>query len=117
MTGSIVHLEIKVTNMPRAKKFYGKLFGWTFKDFAPTYSIFKAGKESFGGALDKVKTVSGKDATIPYIAVPSVEKTLAATKKMKIKTLIPRTEIGGGMGVMARIKDTEGNIIGIWSQK
>jgi len=42
---------------------------------------------------------------------------LAETKKMKLKTVLPRTEIGGDMGFMARIKDTEGNIIGIWSLK
>ncbi len=41
--GRLVHFEIHVDDMDRAKKFYGEVFGWTFED----YSEF-AGMPYFG---------------------------------------------------------------------
>ena len=32
--GRIVHFEIHVDDMERAKKFYGEVFGWTFEDWS-----------------------------------------------------------------------------------
>ena len=31
--GRIVHFEIHVDDMERAKKFYGEIFGWRFEDW------------------------------------------------------------------------------------
>ena len=33
MMGRLVHFEIHVSDMERAKKFYGEVFGWTFQDW------------------------------------------------------------------------------------
>ncbi|MBL3644218.1 VOC family protein [Bacillus sp. RHFB] len=32
--GRLVHLEIHVDDMERAKKFYGEVFGWSFQDWS-----------------------------------------------------------------------------------
>ena len=32
--GRIVHFEIHVNDMERAKKFYGEVFGWSFQDWS-----------------------------------------------------------------------------------
>src|SRR5690606_13349288 len=32
--GKIIHFEIHVGDMERAKKFYGEVFGWTFEDWS-----------------------------------------------------------------------------------
>ncbi len=31
--GRIIHFEIHVDDIERAKKFYGEVFAWTFEDF------------------------------------------------------------------------------------
>ena len=31
--GRLVHFEIHVDDMERAKKFYGEVFGWSFQDW------------------------------------------------------------------------------------
>lgn len=36
----IVHVEIPVKDIKRAKAFYGAVFGWTFQDYGKEYSIF-----------------------------------------------------------------------------
>lgn len=32
--GRLVHLEIHVDDMERAKKFYGEVIGWSFQDWS-----------------------------------------------------------------------------------
>ena len=32
--GRLIHFEIHVDDMERAKKFYGEVFGWTFEDWS-----------------------------------------------------------------------------------
>ena len=34
MLGRVIHFEIHVNDMERAKKFYGEVFGWTFEDWS-----------------------------------------------------------------------------------
>ena len=37
----IDYVEFDVADVPRAKKFYGDVFGWTFKDYGPGYCEFR----------------------------------------------------------------------------
>ena len=32
--GKVIHFEIHVDDMERAKKFYGEVFGWSFQDWS-----------------------------------------------------------------------------------
>ena len=54
--GRLIHFEIHVDNMERAKKFYGEVFGWTFED----YSEY-AGMPYFGAVTgdDKEMGING----------------------------------------------------------
>ncbi len=57
----INYIEFAVTDINRAKAFYGEVFGWSFTDFGPQYCEFDdghmkggfeiSGKVTFGGAL------------------------------------------------------------------
>lgn len=56
--GRIVHFEIHVDDMERAKRFYGEVFGWDFEDWSeyagmPYYGAVTGDEESPGinGAL------------------------------------------------------------------
>ena len=117
MGSAMVHLEIKVTNMARAKKFYGKMFGWKFRAMMPEYQVYNPGGDEAGGALSLVKKIAKGEAACPYFGVKSIEKSIAQAKKFKVKVVMPKMEIGGGHGFMAQIKDSEGNLIGLWNMK
>ena len=39
----IDYIEMGVGNIERSKAFYGKAFGWTFKDYGPAYFEFADG--------------------------------------------------------------------------
>jgi predicted enzyme related to lactoylglutathione lyase len=114
MATPICHLEINVKNLPRAKKFYGRLMGWKFKAAMPGYLMTNIGK-NVGCALSKGKT--GSKGMLPYFHVTSIEKILKNAKGLRAKIVMPKTDIGGGHGFMAQIRDSEGNTIGIWNMR
>jgi predicted enzyme related to lactoylglutathione lyase len=61
-----------------------------------------------------------KDKTAPHpvivINVRSIDVYMKKIKEAKGKVVMPKMAVGD-MGFYARIKDTEGNIIGIWENK
>ena len=44
----IDYVELGVADIERAKAFYGGAFGWTFKDYGPTYCEFGDGRLTGG---------------------------------------------------------------------
>ena len=51
----IDYVELDVSDVARAKKFYGDVFGWTFKDYGPDYCEFRDGRLT-GGFVGAGKT-------------------------------------------------------------
>ncbi len=111
MFNTITHLEVPVTNVARAKRFYGKLFVLKFVTLDTGYVIFKPAK-GVGGAFVPVKKVFRGDTFVPYFEVKSVEKALLIAKRLRAKVIVPYTSIGE-YGFMAHIQDSEGNVIGL----
>lgn len=61
----IDYVEFVVTDIARAKEFYGNAFGWTFTDYGPSYCEFSDGNMKGGFELgDAVK--SGGPLVILY---------------------------------------------------
>ncbi|HWL68997.1 MAG TPA: VOC family protein [Geminicoccus sp.] len=44
----IDNIELNVSDIDRAKAFYGKAFGWSFTDYGPTYCEFSDGRLTGG---------------------------------------------------------------------
>jgi uncharacterized protein len=44
----IDYIEMNVTDIARAKAFYGGAFGWTFQDYGPGYCEFRDGRLTGG---------------------------------------------------------------------
>ncbi|TIM17716.1 MAG: VOC family protein, partial [Mesorhizobium sp.] len=40
----IDYVEFSVGDIPRSRDFYGKAFGWSFKDYGPSYCEFNDGR-------------------------------------------------------------------------
>lgn len=52
----IDYLELNVTDIARAKQFYGEAFGWTFTDYGPEYCEFTDGRMKGGfNGMDPVR--------------------------------------------------------------
>ena len=123
--GRIVHFEIHVDDMERAKSFYGEVFGWTFED----YSSF-AGMPYFGavtgdlsepginGALmqrqgpppERNQPMNGFACTIGVEDYNSIEAKILSNDGSNLP--MPKYALPG-MAWQGYYVDTEGNIFGI----
>jgi predicted enzyme related to lactoylglutathione lyase len=66
VNNSIDYIEFTVTNLVKAKTFYGEAFGWKFNDYGPSYAgIQKDGGEA-GGLREDTKVISGGPLVILY---------------------------------------------------
>ena len=124
MKNSIVHFEIPADNVPRAKKFYEKTFSWKIEKFsAPgmdywmvrTTEVDKKMMPTKPGAINggMMKRKNPGQPFMNYISVESVEKACRAIAANGGTIIMPKQEIGKGMGWIAAFKDTEGNIMGL----
>lgn len=122
----VVHFEIPADNLARAKKFYSSVFGWKLED-APEmeYTMVstvevdpktRMPRESGainGGMMKRMEAVKGPVVTIN---VDDIDRAIEKVTKAGGKRVVDKQEVMG-MGWNAYVKDTEGNVIGIWQSK
>jgi hypothetical protein len=116
----VQHFEIPYKVQPRAKKFYFDAFGWQLFDvpgtgysFATTVPIEKNGMPKRPGAINGGLTPRSKSSPSPTVLVKvgDVKAHLARIQDAGGSVVVPPTPMGPV--TYARIRDTEGNIIGI----
>jgi predicted enzyme related to lactoylglutathione lyase len=112
--GEITHIEFPADDPERAKRFYAAVAGWQFGETEgfPNYHMFRTGPES-GGAIGKRGEMAPHQLRI-YITVDSLEEACAAAAAAGGTVVEQPTDIGGGMGRFAVVRDTEGSEVGLW---
>jgi predicted enzyme related to lactoylglutathione lyase len=118
----VQHFEIPADDLSRAKKFYQSVFGWKLVDVPNMdYTTAYTAEVNEQYMPKEPAVINGgmmkRDATAPspviVITVDSIKDSLAKIKAAG-GTIVMETLKVGDMGLYARIKDTEGNIIGVW---
>ncbi len=109
----VTHVEIPVTNIRRAKEWYGKVFGWTFQDFDKNYTLWNPPGGGTAGALYLVKKIPAKSAVRVYLDVDDVDTKLKDIKKARGTIVAPKREVPtvGWWGVF---KDPQGVELYLW---
>jgi predicted enzyme related to lactoylglutathione lyase len=114
MPNSIVHFEIPADDVQRAKKFYEEAFGWKITDpFKMNYFFVETrgpGEPGINGGLMPRK--SPDQPFMNYLDVDSIDTFCKKVEDAGGVVVLPKTEIGPGMGWIAAFKDTEGNMLG-----
>lgn len=122
--GRLIHFEIHVDDMERAKTFYGEVFGWTFQDWSEyagmPYCGAITGDESemgINGALmqrqspppERNQALNRYACTMGVANYDSTEEMILSSggSVAKPKHALP------GMAWQGYYLDTEGNIFGI----
>lgn len=118
----VVHFEIPFDDKARAMKFYSEALGWKLTDMsemqyviAQTVDIDDRQMPKEPGAINGGLFQRPKEAPAPtlYVGVSSIDEALAKIQGAGGKVVTPKTPIPG-MGAFARIKDTEGNVVGLY---
>ena len=112
---NIVHVEIPATDIGRAKDFYGKVFGWKFVDFDPTYSLFNPAGRGVGGGIYKVDTVPTPSPVRAYVLVDSVDAMISKVNGAGGTIVHQKGEVPG-MGWYAGFKDPQGAEVWVWQR-
>jgi predicted enzyme related to lactoylglutathione lyase len=118
MPNAIIHFEIPADDVARAKAFYEKTFGWTIKPFP-----MPAGDEYFG-VTTRQKGEPGIDGGLMkrkmqgqpfsnYVTVKSIDVMNRTIQANGGTVVLPKQEIGKGMGWISAFKDPENNIMGL----
>ncbi len=118
----VVHFEIPADDMARAKKFYQDIFAWELVDIpgmeyviVHTVAVDKDNMPLEPAAINGgiTKRIPSEKNPVIVIEVPSIDDYVKKITKAGGKVVAPGQEVMG-MGIYARVTDTEGNVIGIW---
>jgi predicted enzyme related to lactoylglutathione lyase len=121
----VVHFEIPVDDLERAKNFYSSVFGWTLDtmpmdggeytsirttDVDPETQMPTEPGAINGGMMERTEQTP---APVITIDVEGIDDALKMIESEGGSTVTPRTAIPG-MGAYAYFKDPDGNVIGLW---
>ncbi|MBS3075914.1 VOC family protein [Candidatus Pacearchaeota archaeon] len=118
----VQHFEIPLDNLDRAKKFYKDTFNWNMIDVPNmAYTMVHTGKTDDKGMIEEKGVINGGmikrnneiKSPVITITVDNIDHSLILAKKNGGKLLTDKTPVSD-MGFMAYVKDSEGNIIGLW---
>ena len=124
----VSHFEIPADDIARARKFYEASFDWKTMDFpmpdGSQYVGMHTGpvdeknmpKETGfinGGMFKRGGQFIVNSPTVAVV-VQDINATIAKVKASGGSVLGEVMTIGGGMGLYVYVKDTEGNVIGVW---
>ena len=103
------YLEFGVSDMERAKSFYGAVFGWTFTDYGDAYCEFTDGR--IKGGFDLARNPGNGGALVVLF-------------HQKLETIADQIMVAGGAitkeifqfpgGERFEFIDTEGNELAVW---
>jgi predicted enzyme related to lactoylglutathione lyase len=124
MDHTIVHFEIPANDPERAAKFHRELFGWDIQKWAsggageywmvstvPMDAKGQPVRPGVNGGL--MRRQRPDQPPVNYINVESVDEYAKKGTRLGAEQVMPKTPVKG-MGWFAWLKDTEGNVFGIW---
>lgn len=122
----LVHFEIPVNDMARAKQFYGDIFGWRLTDWpmpdgSPYVGVHTTEIDEKTRVPLKPGAINGgmvqRSAKVPHpvfaITVSSIDETTKKVTAAGGTVIMPKMDMMG-MGFYSYVKDPEGNVIGLW---
>jgi predicted enzyme related to lactoylglutathione lyase len=108
----IDYVELAVTDVAAAKRFYGQVFGWRFEDYGPDYASFADGRLAGGfSKVDKVRPGG------PLIVIFALDLAAAETRVREAGGGIVRPTFSFPGGRRFHFTDPSGNELAVWSDR
>jgi uncharacterized protein len=106
------YVEISVTDLARAREFYGQAFGWRFNDYGPDYAGIQAadGGSEVGGL--GVGRAAGPGGVVALLRSDDLAASVAAVEAAGGKVVEAPYDYPGGRRFM--FGDPDGNVLGVY---
>lgn len=109
--GAIVHHDYLSNDPAASQKFYGKLFGWKFESWDPTYTMFEGPAGTSGGFR---KPEPGESVgSFNYVLVEDLDAKVKEAAANGARILVAKQEVPN-MGWLAVFLVPGGIVQGIW---
>ena len=108
----IDYIELPVTDMAAAKRFYGAVFGWSFTDYGPEYASFADGRLDGGFRLEEKVTTGGPLVVVYALQVEAMEQ---AVRKAGGRVVREIFSFPGGRRF--HFTDPAGTELAVWSDQ
>lgn len=110
---AIDYIEISVTDVAAAKRFYATAFGWEFNDYGPDYAGIQGAGREVGGFRKEASVRAGGPLVVMYSQ--SLDATLAKVREAGGKIAKEPFAFPGGRRF--EFVDPSGNELAVWSEK
>ena len=114
MAHPVMWFEILGANGGELRKFYEKLFGWTYQVLeGPDYGVVATGdSRGIPGGVGKASPGAGWKGWVTfYTETADVTASLAKAASLGGKIVMPRTELPGA--IVGIFEDPEGHVLGL----
>lgn len=109
---AIDYIELCVTDLAAAKRFYAAAFGWSFTDYGPSYAgIVAPGKDGEAGGLRLVDEVT-RGGPLVVLYSDTLEASAAAVEAAGGRIAKPIFGFPGGRRF--QFLDPSGNELAVW---
>lgn len=115
MPTRVVHFEVPIDDPGRASAFYEKAFGWTVTKWGPVdYWLMTTGVDGGPGAEGALTPrAEAPEGVLVYVGVDSVDTAMRAVEDAGGQLVTGKLPVPG-MGWMVHIRDSEGNLLGLF---
>ena len=118
---NIVHIQILVSNLEVAMKFYHTIFNWKvyISPDADYLAIFEIDDETefVGGGFRLSEKIPQDSPILLYIYTKDITETLERIAKNGGKIVANKSPLPGNHGFVGKFSDPFGNIIGLFSEE
>ena len=114
----IDYVEFSVADIARSRDFYGRAFGWSFKDYGPSYCEFGDGRLTGGFALggkDNPGGPIGAGGPLVILYADQLDETERRVEAAGGKIVKPAYAFPGGRRF--HFADPDGYELAVWSEK
>jgi uncharacterized protein len=109
---TIDYIEITVTDVSEAKRFYHAAFGWAFNDYGPDYAGIQGQGREVGGLRQHAHVRPGGPLLVLYSR--TLDDTLTKVKKAGGRIVKEPFSFPGGRRF--HFSDPSGNELAVWSE-
>jgi len=107
---SLDYLEITVTDMDAAKRFYAEAFDWEFNDYGPTYAGIRKGEGEVGGL--RLDDTVQRGGPLPILYSADLDATVESVRAAGGEIVAPIFDFPGGRRF--HFLDSSGNELAVW---